>query len=208
MGTKERRLREKKQRKLHILNAANELFRKQGYDTTTMPQIAEKTELALGTLYLYFPSKDALYTALLLEGYEAMLKALRAARASVSRKAPRIQFEALLDSFFEFARAYPEYFEIIFFILQKEGQRQDFLTQKELQELWNKEQQCKDIAIDILKQAGHPEQDLNETVNAVWSMIGGVYFYFKGVGTEELHAVAAKAKRIICSALFTKGRAS
>jgi len=203
MGTKERKIREKQLRKNNILASARELFWEFGYDHTTMPQIAEKTELALGTLYLYFSSKDALYTALLLEGYDVLLGSLRTAQAGASRKAPRGQFGILLDAFFDFARSYPEYFDIIFFVLQKEGARQEFLTPGELQDLWTREQECKDIAKAILLKAGHADKEVSTTINAVWSMLVGVYFYFKRLGPEELEPVADNAKKLILDALFS-----
>ena len=43
-----------------IVDVAIELFVAQGYDHTTMEQIAEKAEVAPSTLYRYFPSKDLL----------------------------------------------------------------------------------------------------------------------------------------------------
>jgi len=44
----------------HIVDVAIELFIAQGYDQTTMEQIAEKAEVAPSTLYRYFASKDLL----------------------------------------------------------------------------------------------------------------------------------------------------
>lgn len=44
----------------HIVDVAIELFVAQGYDQTTMEQIAEKAEVAPSTLYRYFASKDLL----------------------------------------------------------------------------------------------------------------------------------------------------
>jgi AcrR family transcriptional regulator len=43
-----------------IVDVAIELFVAQGYDHTTMEQIAEQAEVAPSTLYRYFPSKDLL----------------------------------------------------------------------------------------------------------------------------------------------------
>lgn len=53
-------LREKKAQRTHhqIVDAALELFRVQGYEQTTIEQIAEKAEVGTSTLYRYFPSKD------------------------------------------------------------------------------------------------------------------------------------------------------
>jgi AcrR family transcriptional regulator len=43
-----------------ILDAALELFRREGFDTATMRDIARKAEVATGAAYYYYPSKDAL----------------------------------------------------------------------------------------------------------------------------------------------------
>lgn len=43
-----------------ILDTALPLFLKQGYDATTMEEIAEQAEIGTSTLYRYFPTKDAL----------------------------------------------------------------------------------------------------------------------------------------------------
>jgi AcrR family transcriptional regulator len=43
-----------------ILEAALALFRKEGFDTTTMRDIAKKARVATGAAYYYYPSKDAI----------------------------------------------------------------------------------------------------------------------------------------------------
>src|ERR1700730_12899513 len=43
-----------------IIDAAFTLFRTLGYDQTTMDAIAEKAEVSRGTLFNYFPTKQAL----------------------------------------------------------------------------------------------------------------------------------------------------
>lgn len=53
------------QRKSQILNAAEDIFTKMGFDEARMDDIAKKTELSKGTLYLYFKSKNDLIVAIL-----------------------------------------------------------------------------------------------------------------------------------------------
>jgi len=53
------------ERKTQILNAAESVFTKKGFDEARMDDIAEKTGLSKGTLYLYFKSKDDLIIAIL-----------------------------------------------------------------------------------------------------------------------------------------------
>jgi AcrR family transcriptional regulator len=46
-----------------ILDAAMELFRRQGFEETTMRQIAKEAGVATGAAYYYFDSKDAIALA-------------------------------------------------------------------------------------------------------------------------------------------------
>lgn len=64
MGTKERKQRERKHRKDQILTAAIELINRQGFEKTTMEEIADLAELSKGTLYLYFKDKSTLHQAI------------------------------------------------------------------------------------------------------------------------------------------------
>jgi AcrR family transcriptional regulator len=50
-------------RRGEILTAARKVFGAKGYEATRMEEIARAAHLAKGTLYLYFPSKDAIYEA-------------------------------------------------------------------------------------------------------------------------------------------------
>jgi AcrR family transcriptional regulator len=60
------------QRRQEILDAATQLFRERGFDVTTVQAIAGKAGVAAGTVYLYFPSKEAILAALQ-EDFEAGL---------------------------------------------------------------------------------------------------------------------------------------
>ncbi|HEY7874654.1 MAG TPA: TetR/AcrR family transcriptional regulator [Actinomycetota bacterium] len=60
------------QRRREILDAAIELFRERGFLATPVPAIARAAGMAAGTVYLYFPSKEAILAALQ-EDFEAGL---------------------------------------------------------------------------------------------------------------------------------------
>jgi AcrR family transcriptional regulator len=68
------RERKKERTRQGILSAAHELFLSKCYEGTTMEGIAERAELAVGTLYNYFTSKGALLLALLADTDERYLK--------------------------------------------------------------------------------------------------------------------------------------
>ncbi len=59
-----------------ILTAALQIFKRTSYNEVTMSAIADKTKLAKGTLFLYFPTKEELFLALmeaqLIEWFDAV----------------------------------------------------------------------------------------------------------------------------------------
>lgn len=56
-----RKEREKQARKEEIFRAACHLFAERGYRNTTLDEIAQAAEFGKGTIYNYFPSKQALF---------------------------------------------------------------------------------------------------------------------------------------------------
>lgn len=57
------------ERRQQILNAAAAVIIRQGYDKTTMRDIAEEAGASRGTVYLYFKGKEELFEALLYREY-------------------------------------------------------------------------------------------------------------------------------------------
>jgi AcrR family transcriptional regulator len=53
-----------KQRVATLIDAGAELFAEKGYEATTMTEIAQRAGAAIGSLYQFFPSKEALAEAL------------------------------------------------------------------------------------------------------------------------------------------------
>jgi AcrR family transcriptional regulator len=202
--TEQRREREKEQRRLDILGAARSLFWQRGYTGTTMPDIAEAAELAPGTLYLYFPSKQALYAELLVDGYELLLDRLGAAAAGGG--GPRRTAEALMDAFYQFARDCPEYFDVIFFVLQREGTntRGGALEPEQVARLQAKEDECKAIVASLLQEAGYTgePEEVQDRIDAAWSMLVGTVFYFRRAGGEKFAGVVQEARKLLLDAVF------
>lgn len=65
--------------KEHLFRTALELFRKKGFDDTTLRDIASEADVSLGLLYRYFPGKDAL----VLELYEELTEDFEEATATL-----------------------------------------------------------------------------------------------------------------------------
>lgn len=69
-----------------ILAEAKRLFALKGYSSTSMGEVAEALEIPVGSLYTYFPSKDALLDTIMEEGWrefhESMESGMRALLAN------------------------------------------------------------------------------------------------------------------------------
>jgi AcrR family transcriptional regulator len=79
-------------RRAQLLEAAREVLAEHGYERTTVSSIASRANVAQGTFYLYFPSKEALPGALAME----LSRALGAATASVN--AESLPLEAAIEA--------------------------------------------------------------------------------------------------------------
>jgi AcrR family transcriptional regulator len=60
-----------------ILDACRETVARRGYDGLTTHAIATRAGVSVGTLYQYFPNRDAVAGALIVRGMERLLEAMR-----------------------------------------------------------------------------------------------------------------------------------
>src|SRR5215204_1451942 len=79
-----------------ILEAALEVFAESGFAQARLDDVAARAGVAKGTIYLYFPSKQALFEALIRTGIAAPIKALSAQVAALD-----LPFEAVVRALFE-----------------------------------------------------------------------------------------------------------
>jgi len=72
--------------RLAIEDAALSLFMEQGYHATSMRQIAERAELALGGIYNHFSSKDEIFAGIIIDKhpYKQILPAILAAQGETA----------------------------------------------------------------------------------------------------------------------------
>jgi AcrR family transcriptional regulator len=91
-----------KQRVAELLQAAADVFAEKGYDAATMTEIAARAGAPIGSLYQFFPVKEAL-ADWLVQNYIGLLVAdLQALEARVSR----IDTETLVDALLGLLRAH------------------------------------------------------------------------------------------------------
>lgn len=88
-------------RRQHILDAAERLIQHYGPNKTTMAEVAREADLGVGTVYLEFPSKEAILEELSSRCHASVLTAMRAAAADGARFERRLRavLDARLDAF-------------------------------------------------------------------------------------------------------------
>ena len=92
-----------RERVAKLLQAATTVFAEKGYEAATMTEIAARAGAPIGSLYQFFPVKEALADTLL-QNYAALLTAdLKALEA----RARVIDTQALVAGLFRLLRAYP-----------------------------------------------------------------------------------------------------
>jgi AcrR family transcriptional regulator len=97
-----RKERERQLRRDAILEAARRVFARDGYFNATMSQIAGVAEFGMGTIYQYFPNKQALFSEVIIQGVEAYNAGLK---ESLEGKAV---WRERLETFIEFKLAWVE----------------------------------------------------------------------------------------------------
>jgi len=76
MGVRERRAREKRFLRQEILDAASELFVKEGFENVSMRRIADRIEYSPTTIYLYFKDKAELLESICQETFSKLIERL------------------------------------------------------------------------------------------------------------------------------------
>ena len=94
------------QRRIQLLDAANEVFTSKGYYAAAMDDIAEAAGVSKPVLYQHFPSKLDLYLALLDQSCDRLVEIVEEALASTEDNADRVI--ATVGAFYEFAEVIAE----------------------------------------------------------------------------------------------------
>jgi len=114
MGIQERKEREKEQRREEILNASQQVFFEKGLQNSTMDEIAELAELSKGTLYLYYNSKEDLYLAVMLRGFDLLHEMVAKAEQQTTQPAEAMWMMGKV--YYEFFEKHRNFFRMFHFL--------------------------------------------------------------------------------------------
>ena len=112
MGTQQRRAREKEALRQEILDAARELFVKEGYENVSMRRVAEKIEYSPTTIYLYFEDKAALLYAICEETFAKLAKRME----TITRDSddPIVSLKSGCRAYVDFGLKNPNHYKVTF----------------------------------------------------------------------------------------------
>ena len=116
MGTAHRKVRERRARRQAIQLAAVRVFAEKGFSRATMEDIARQAEVSVGTIYLYYRSKEDLYVSLVFESMQRMSEAIEKIMASALR--PDRQLKRVWDYFYNYHARYPQSYRVLVFLQQ------------------------------------------------------------------------------------------
>lgn len=109
MSATERRERERAHRHQLIITAARELAETEGWEAVTTRRLAERVEYSQPVLYSHFDGKDAIVSAVALDGFTELAAHLRRARLAAPEP-----LRAVCGAYLEFAAERPALYQAMF----------------------------------------------------------------------------------------------
>ncbi|MDD8013278.1 MAG: TetR/AcrR family transcriptional regulator [Acidobacteriota bacterium] len=175
MGIRERKLREYAKRKSLILDTARRFFRRRGFASVTIDDIAAQIEFSKGTIYSHFASKEEIFAQILLEHLDKLTAVLGQAAASCSGVEDGMR--RALEAYLNFYEHNGDYGQLMFFV--DEPSHQANIPEKLLNEIRRRKLACLGHLQSILKKsrAGFPAGDGGETKDLallLWGMLNGI----------------------------------
>ena len=111
MGTLSRKEQIRRIRREDIIDAAERVFFAKGFTGSTVDDIAREAQYSKRTLYIYFTSKEQLYDAVVLRGYQALNRMYERAFAEQHPASGLAKVILMGDTYLDFIERHPQYFE-------------------------------------------------------------------------------------------------
>ena len=168
MGITDRGQREKEQRKIEIIDAAERLFFSRSYEDVSMDDIAREVELNKATLYLYFKNKEALYATIVLRGIRILEE--KYTECMEQQFSGIVKVALMGQAYYRFSQEYPEYLRLIHFYGSERFSKENPYTA----EIGKGYGTCRSILRDAIQEGiddGTIRADLNPFLASMYLMI-------------------------------------
>jgi AcrR family transcriptional regulator len=111
MSIVERRRREKEALSSRILTTAWQIVKEEGWQSLSIRKIADAVEYSVPVIYDYFENKEAILLEFGKQGFELVIKKLKAARNTSPD--PAEQLKAIANAYWNFAFKNKEYYQLM-----------------------------------------------------------------------------------------------
>ncbi len=179
MSTKDRKLIEKENRRESILIAAETIMSKNSIHGLSIDLIANETQLAKGTIYLYFKSKEEILSILSVKARKLLYKEFQ--KIEKSDISPIEQIKELIKANYQFYKKSPLYYDLVSLYEVNN-------TLTETEEMHESGEEISNLIVGIVNKA-KAEGTLNPNINplyfsfCLWGMTVGVFQLIKVRGT-------------------------
>jgi len=178
MGIAARREREREQRRLDIISAAEKVFFSKGYSGATMDEIAQEAELSRGTLYLYFKGKDEVHREIVANAMNMLFDLVN---SGIDEPATGMaKLEVIWDSCIRFSNEYADYCDAF---IHYEAKEVDVKSDEEM-ERWLARYKVVGLTIRTVEE-GMADRSIRWDVNPstltllFWTQITGAIQYIR-----------------------------
>lgn len=186
IGLEKRRKREKAQRKKAIIKSARKLFAEHGFKPVTVASIAKRAELSKGAIYLYFSSKEELYTQILLTDIETFHREISQIFLP-DKSASQILYD-FADAYIDIFLTQKEQFRTLMnFMLGAESFNLSKETRKQLIRETNRTVSLIEKILYLGVASGElniSKQEMRTMRNVLWGLLNGVISLHLFVGDE------------------------
>lgn len=175
MSTKERKIKEKENRKQQILIASEAVMVENGLHGLSIDLIAQYTQLAKGTIYLYFKSKEEILSILTIKARELLLNEFK--KISIKETTPIEKLKLIIIENYNFFKKHALYYDLLSLYEANHNV-------VETEEMYKSSDEISKIVADIVMQ-GQKENTIDITYNPyeltmnLWAMTVGVLQLFK-----------------------------
>jgi len=123
MGSNERRARAKVALRQRILDAARELFVREGYDAVSMRRIAARIEYSPTAIYLHFPDKQSILSAICDETFDKL--SARLTQCFARTVDPLARLRDGMRIYVEFGLEHPHHYTVALLLKPVEARRSE-----------------------------------------------------------------------------------
>jgi len=168
MGSKERIERQKLMLRQEILDAAMEMFAKEGYTSVSMRKIAHKIEYSPTIIYHYFKDKAHLLSCICDDTFAELIKNFESLGPDSGDPLTRLKMG--LRVYVDFGLKHPNHYQVAFMACCSETSRYNFEGSVH-EEAFNF---IRDVVKDCVKQNKFRKLDIETTSQALWASAHGL----------------------------------